>query len=536
MLFRSAYKTIKTVGVDGKKTFRQARYDNGQWIMGLNGETPPLYRLPDVLQAINDGYLIVICEGEKDADTFNNQEDAGFMFATTAPMGAGKWREQHTQQLAGARGIIIIHDNDEPGINHAIKTRDQLTNADHTVYIWTPATGKDLTDHINAGLTIDDLIDADQRIKEETQRRREQRIQQLTEEEIEKQTARNEAKRHITDTNAANRYQLPQSRNLTEELQTPDETTPFIIDGLWPQGANISLTASYKAGKTSTINNIIKTLADNQPLFGHYNCQHQGNIAYWNYEVSPNQIRAWLREIGITNTDNIYLLNMRGHTWPIISDYVINKTIQWLRERNITTWIIDPLARAFVGSGDENSNQDVGIFLDTLDYIKDQAHVANLLIAAHTGRNAEQGNNRARGASRFDDWVDARWMITKDNDGQRWFTADGRDVQQDESRLDWNPETREQTIAIGINKTKDKLETVTSRVYQIILNAGEAGIHKAAIVAAYKAAYDEESLSNQSAETGVLGTLKDRGLVYIDKIGNAKVFKVTNNQYRFDLT
>ena len=127
-------------------------------------------------------------------------------------------------------------------------------------------------------------------------------------------------------------------------------------------------------------------------------------------------------------------------------------------------------------------------------------------------------------------------MITKDNDGQRWFTADGRDVQQDESRLDWNPETREQTIAIGINKTKDKLETVTSRVYQIILNAGEAGIHKAAIVAAYKAAYDEESLSNQSAETGVLGTLKDRGLVYIDKIGNAKVFKVTNNQYRFDLT
>ena len=529
-----AYKTIKTQTPDGKKTFRQQRYENGQWINGLNGQTPPLYRLPELLDAINNNKHIIICEGEKDADTFNNLNEPN-MFATTNPMGAGKWRQQHTDTLKDAIGIYIIHDNDEPGINHAITIAEQLTTIGKPPRILTPREGKDLTDHINAGYTLEDLIDNAQNIEEQKQARAQERLTKLIDEEIEKQTARDAARRHIANINASNRYNLPDhATTLTEELNKPDEPIRYIIDQLWPNGANISLTATYKAGKTSTINNIIKALTDNQPLFGHYTTNHTGRIAYWNYEVAANQIRIWLREVNIKNSDNITLLNMRGHTWPITTQYVTDQTITWLADHNITTWIIDPLARAFVGSGDENSNAEVGIFLDTLDYIKEQSGVSNLLIAAHTGRNNEQGNNRARGASRFDDWVDARWIITKDNEGQRWFSADGRDVDQPESRLDWNTETRQQTIALGLGRKENKLEETATRVYNIIANAGATGITRSAIINAYKTVYKEESLSNESADTGTLRQLQDRGLVYYDKHGTSKIFKATNNQLRMD--
>ena len=457
-------KTIKTVTPDGKKTFRQHRYDNGNWEPGLNGLTPPLYELPAVIDAINDGLPIYICEGEKDANTINNIKGLQAV-ATTAPMGAGKWRQQHTEQLTGAQIVYIIHDNDEPGINHAINVQTQLAEAGIGTLILTPKTGKDATDHINAGHTIHDFINAAQQIQDAKNEHQQKQLQKAIDDERIKQTARDTIRKEITETNAAHRYQLPTyTQTLTDELQQPDEQTHYIINQLWPTGANISLTATYKAGKSSTILNVIKSLTDHTPLFEHFQTNHQGRIAYLNYEVAANQMRRWFKDVNITNTDNIQLINMRGHTWPLLSDYVIKQTIDLLATNNITTLILDPLARAFVGSGDENSNQDVGIFLDTLDYIKDQAGVANLLIAAHTGRNAEQGNSRARGASRFDDWVDARWMLSKDKNGERWFSADGRDVTIDEGKLEWVDETRKQIFHADVTPkdeaNKDKQQQV----------------------------------------------------------------------------
>lgn len=521
-------KKIRLADPDGKKTFRQYRYDNGQWLPGLNGINLPLYNLAAIEAAKNSGDYVWIVEGEKDADTLT----ALHLIATTMPNGAGTWTQEHTNQLDGITGAYIIADRDNPGLTHAADLQTALEGAQIPYRLLLPADPyKDITDHINAGLDLADLIDATATIEQTKAEQRQHKIDQLTDEEILKQTARDTARKHINNLNAANRYQLPHyAPTLTAELAKPDEPIFYIIDQLWPTGANISLTATYKAGKTSTINNIVKALTDNQPLFNHFHTHHTGRIGIWNYEVSANQIRQWIREVNIRNTDNISLLNMRGHTWPLSSQYVIDNTIQWLADNNITTWIIDPLARAFVGSGDENSNQDVGTFLDTLDYIKDQAGVANLLIAAHTGRNAEQGNNRARGASRFDDWVDARWMLTKDNDGQRWFSADGRDVTIDESRLDYDDTNRSQTIHTGIGKKETAKTNTEQRVYTIIAAAGLTGINRQNIITAYKNAYKEESLSSESADTGTLKKLQDDGLIYKEKMGNSWVFRTVNYQ------
>jgi hypothetical protein len=76
------------------------------------------------------------------------------------------------------------------------------------------------------------------------------------------------------------------------------------------------------------------------------------------------------------------------------------------------------------GSGDENSNSDVGVFLDQLDIIKERAGVSNLILPVHTGRAQEQGIDRARGATRLDDWADVRWLLKKTEDG-RFFQLTG---------------------------------------------------------------------------------------------------------------
>lgn len=459
-------RITKTRLADGSKTFRQSHWNGQQWINGLNNLEPVLYQLPQVLTAAAQGQYIAICEGEKDADTFNAL--ANGIIATTAPMGAGKWRDTYTDALQGAAGIYIIHDNDEPGIKHAIKISQHLEQAQISHSILTPAVGKDFTDHINAGLDISHLINAADQIQQQKDAATAKALQRAIDEERIKQTARDTVRKELSEANASNRYALPiYTRDLAEELQQPDEETQYIIDQLWPNGANISLTATFKAGKTSTINNVIRALVDHQPLFNEFATNHHGRIAYLNYEVSPNQMRRWIRDVNIHNLTDVQIIHMRGHTWPLTSDYVIKHTIELLASNNITTLILDPLARAFVGSGDENSNADVGIFLDTLDYIKDQAGVANLLIAAHTGRNAEQGNNRARGASRFDDWVDARWMLSKDPDGQRWFQADGRDVSIDESKLDWDEHTRQQIIHIGEGKKEISQGTIDDQIIAI---------------------------------------------------------------------
>jgi putative DNA primase/helicase len=88
----------------------------GEIIWNLKGVRRILYRLPDIIQAINHRKSIFFAEGEKDVD---NLWLKAMQPATCNPMGAGKWDDSYTQMLKGAREIVIIPDNDQPGYDHA---------------------------------------------------------------------------------------------------------------------------------------------------------------------------------------------------------------------------------------------------------------------------------------------------------------------------------------------------------------------------------------------------------------------------------
>jgi len=95
------------------KDFRQRRPDDaGGWIWNIQGITRVLYRLPDVLKT----ETICVTEGEKDAD---NLRALGFT-ATTNPLGAGKWRDEHSETLRGKTVLIFgdVGDPDQKGERH----------------------------------------------------------------------------------------------------------------------------------------------------------------------------------------------------------------------------------------------------------------------------------------------------------------------------------------------------------------------------------------------------------------------------------
>jgi 5S rRNA maturation endonuclease (ribonuclease M5) len=104
------------------KDFRQRHPGaNGDWIWNLTDVDLVLYHLPDIL---SDDDTVWIVEGEKDADLLQSLG----LIATTCAMGAGKWRQSYTDTLAG-RNVVILPDNDGPGLKHAREVADQLAGA-----------------------------------------------------------------------------------------------------------------------------------------------------------------------------------------------------------------------------------------------------------------------------------------------------------------------------------------------------------------------------------------------------------------------
>ena len=138
----------------GDRDFRQRRRDpaTGDWIGNIKGIKRVPYRLPELLEAIGQGYLVFIPEGEKDVNTLR---DALGIPATCNPMGAGKWPKMATElnpYFDGAR-LVIIADNDQAGRDHAFEVAEQLAEIAEEISIldlarlWTDCPPKgDITD------------------------------------------------------------------------------------------------------------------------------------------------------------------------------------------------------------------------------------------------------------------------------------------------------------------------------------------------------------------------------------------------------
>ena len=148
------------------KDFRQRTPDGrGGWIWKVGGVRRVLYRLPEILAAVEARRTIFVVEGEKDADALVRVGE----FATCSPGGAGNWRPEYAEVFAGPGGtrvaeVVVVPDRDLPGYRHTWDIVRSLLPVVDQLHIALPRHGKDISDHLVAEYGPDDveLIDLEQ--------------------------------------------------------------------------------------------------------------------------------------------------------------------------------------------------------------------------------------------------------------------------------------------------------------------------------------------------------------------------------------
>lgn len=126
------------------------------------------YNLPAILAAIKRDESVYVVEGEKDADSLGLAGKA----ATCNAGGAGRWLPEFTGYFVGAT-VIIVQDKDAPpywdysqqrmipgfqGQEHAREVAAMLYPAAAKLWIVEAREGKDVTDHLASGYTVEELI------------------------------------------------------------------------------------------------------------------------------------------------------------------------------------------------------------------------------------------------------------------------------------------------------------------------------------------------------------------------------------------
>lgn len=119
-------------------------------------QKPTLYNLPKLTKAIKGGFIVYICEGEKDCGTLNKLG----LVATTGSYGAGpgKWLNEYCDYFKGA-SVVILPDNDDTGQQYGDEIARKLRKYTHKIKKVTISDKPkgDITDYIEDGHTLEDF-------------------------------------------------------------------------------------------------------------------------------------------------------------------------------------------------------------------------------------------------------------------------------------------------------------------------------------------------------------------------------------------
>jgi hypothetical protein len=306
--------------------------------------------------------------------------------------------------------------------------------------------------------------------------RHEEKFASYYADEVVKLRARRAAKRKVDSEELADGdIAIPAPTPLTTLLDEEDEDVQWRIEGVWPRGGHILLAAGAKSGKTTTIGNVVRSLADGDRLFRVYPVEPvtEGTIAILDYEMPRRTVKRWLRDQGIRNQERLVIWTERGlaERFDLREADLQKMWAEQLRIAEARIWIIDCLSPVLSSLGiEENSNTEVGKFLGGLTATAEAGGVEEVLLVHHMGHGPE----RSRGASRLIGWADANWKIVRardeknpnaepEADAPRFFAANGRDVEVREGRLLFDPATRHLTYVEG-GRAKSESDQAMARL------------------------------------------------------------------------
>jgi hypothetical protein len=370
--------------VCGDKTFRPRNAATGK--MSLPA-VRVLYNLPAVLDQAAAGGTVYVVEGEKDADRLNSLGHV----ATTAVNGAkDRWRESYTDALRGAH-VVVIADMDRldekgrrPGQEHAWEVAAALDGAAASVRVLRSPLdrkGADVSDHLDAGYTLDQLVPLDEAPAEDLDEAPADDAQDDEDDEEDPTRARVAELRSLL-VDSAGLDNIPPPKPLVEGMLFLDSLT-------WFQG-------KPGAAKSTAGIDLSGCVGLGRPWHGREVLQ--GTVLYLIAEgVSGirQRVRAWERRAH-ARMDGVRFLPVAVQ---LMNHGEKEAFVALVAELAPVLVVIDTQARVTVGA-DENSSQDMGRLVAAADDIR-RASGACVMLVHHEGRNGDnmRGSTAMEGAA-----------------------------------------------------------------------------------------------------------------------------------------
>lgn len=244
----------------------------------------------------------------------------------------------------------------------------------------------------------------------------------------------------------------------------------YRVEGLIPAESSTVIMAKRKTGKTTFNLNLARALLLGGEFLRMFTTHPlRGNVAILNFEVTGRQLASWAADIGVPD-DRLYLVNLRGRRNPLTHPADRAELAAQLKAQNVEALFVDPFGRAFAGN--QNDAGEVSAWLVDLDtFARSEVGATELILNVHAGWNGD----RSRGSSALEDWPDSIIRLTtKDDDenGSRFLSALGRDVDVPEDELHFDPTTRLLSLTgAGSRRSKrieEKIDSLVDPVVDIV--------------------------------------------------------------------
>lgn len=331
-------------------------------------------------------------------------------------------------------------------------------------------------------------------------------FEQAVSTELGRLIVREEARKRLADRNAPPRMPVGELAVSLADLLSEEDTEPdFRIKGLWPSGGNVLLSAQRKAGKSTMVGNLVRCLVDGDSFLadqapwiaGSEPPAHEvtplpagGKVVLFDSELTRKMVRAWLRDQSIRKVDDVVIVPLKGRLgqFRITDDGDRARWAGWLRSIGASVLIVDVAAPLLNDSGlSETDNHDVQTWIAAFDALKAESGATEGMVVHHTGHDQE----RARGASRWEGWADAFWMLVYGGrqgeqprpDAKRFFRAQGRDVAVPEAELGYTPGTRRLWLSGGGSREEQRADLADAKARVLAFVKASPGANTRALKA-----------------------------------------------------
>jgi len=407
---------LRTVTRTPQKRFRQSGQTKG---------TSTLYRLPEVIAAVQADRHVWLVEGEKDVHALEALGEV----ATTAPMGSANFSKVDPTPLYGG-SVVVVVDRDEAGQRWAADVHAALSG--HAIVQWVQAaTGKDAADHIAAGHGLDAFEPIDPPQDGEAEDDDPGAFALDVTAEAHRIRVREAARDLIRAEQVTAAPPPPPVKG--REFLAQHEEEHHLVHGLIPSKGKFLLAAAAKAGKTTTVHHTVGCLLTGRPIFGTFPVETDRplRVHLIDNEMGDSLLRTWLRRLNLTGEqlDRLTVHSLLGHASTFDPTTPESRALWAERLAGADVVIIDCLS-PFMQAVGLDENHDAGRWLVGLDELMAAAKVDVYGVIHHTGHAGE----RARGDSKILGWPFQTWTLNREatddddaaDDAPRFLKARGR--------------------------------------------------------------------------------------------------------------